>query len=200
MQTLRVRSGPFVQTIRQTCPSCGGHGKIVKHLCPKCKGKGVTHQHSDFSVDIPAGAPERYLIRLPYKGHQMPGVRSGDVVVRLTTKPHPVFRRQGRDLHARIDVSLKEALLGFSRTLTHLDGRQLVIERDGSEVTTPDTVITLRCEGMPSFAGGWSAENEAQGIPRPEPGCGDLYVTFRIRMPKNLTPQDKERVNELLAG
>jgi DnaJ-class molecular chaperone len=50
-------------------------------------------------------------------------VRAGEVVFTLETLPHAVFERVGNDLKTTVKISLKQALLGFRKTLTHLDNR-----------------------------------------------------------------------------
>lgn len=42
-------------------------------------------------------------------------------------QPHSVFKRVGNDLYTSIDITLQEALLGFERPITHLDGRQVIV-------------------------------------------------------------------------
>ena len=56
-------------------------------------------------------------IRFKGKSEQSPGQVPGDVVMTLKTKKHPVFRREGNDLHMVLKISLREALLGFSKTV-----------------------------------------------------------------------------------
>jgi len=69
-------------------------------------------------------------------GNQLPHHRSGDVVVELNVKRHPVFERIGDHLYMTIRLSLKEALLGFKKTYLFLDGKQLIIE--SNDVTQPN--------------------------------------------------------------
>lgn len=56
-------------------------------------------------------------------------MRAGDVYITVQEVPHAVFERKGNDLKTVINISLEEALLGFQRTLTHLDGHQVLIDR-----------------------------------------------------------------------
>jgi DnaJ-class molecular chaperone len=52
------------------------------------------------------------------------GVTPGNVVFKLREQPnHPRFRREGNDLHHTMHITLKEALLGFRKSVLHLDGR-----------------------------------------------------------------------------
>jgi DnaJ-class molecular chaperone len=66
-------------------------------------------------------------------------LRPGNVIAVLKTASHPRYRRDGDDLHATIDVTLKEALLGFKKLLPQLDGVNLEISR--SDVTSPSMFL-----------------------------------------------------------
>ncbi len=56
----------------------------------------------------------------------MQGVTPGNVVFKLRERQgHPRFRREGNDLHHTMHISLKEALLGFRKSILHLDGREV---------------------------------------------------------------------------
>ena len=44
----------------------------------------------------------------------------------MKQKKHSVFRREGNNLHVEIEISLKEALLGFSKILDHLDDHEVI--------------------------------------------------------------------------
>lgn len=88
---------------------------------------------------------------------------------------HPVFRRERNDLHTVLEISLKEALLGFDREITHLDDRIINVKRD--TVTQPGDIIKINDEGMPIHQ---SSEK------------GDLYVRIDIKFPQILTEKQIE--------
>lgn len=82
-------------------------------------------------------------------------------------KPHAVFTRRQDDLEVTLEISLLEALVGFSRELPHLDGRMVRLERD--QVVQPNLVWRIPSEGMPK---------------RHKPSQrGDLLVQFLIQYP-----------------
>lgn len=66
-----------------------------------------------------------------------PDTVTGDIVFVLQQKEHPKFKRKGDDLFVEHSLSLSEALCGFQFTLTHLDGRQLLIKSQPGEVIKP---------------------------------------------------------------
>ena len=55
----------------------------------------------------------------------------------------------GNDLHHTMHITLKEALLGFSKTVMQLDQSEVVVER--TEITKPFEVLTMKGDGMPHF-------------------------------------------------
>ena len=71
----------------------------------------------------------------------------------LKAEKHPRFTRRGNDLHHTMHISLKDALLGFRKTIQHLDsdGREVVVERKKGSVTKPFEVMKLKGEGMPHY-------------------------------------------------
>lgn len=61
--------------------------------------------------------------------------------------PHAFFTRNGNDLHCKVDITLKEALLGFKKKVKHLDNHFVRIDREG--ITKPGEVQVIKGEGMP---------------------------------------------------
>lgn len=107
---------------------------------------------------------------------QRPRQIPGNVVLTLRQKRHALFKREGATtLKLDLAISLKEALLGFSKTITHLDGRTVTIASPPGGVTRPGEVLTLKGEGMPRH-------NFASEF-------GDLKVTVSVEFPKQLTEQ-----------
>jgi len=102
-------------------------------------------------------------------GEQQPKKIPGDIVLKIKEKEHKVFKRVGVDLHTEIEISLREALLGFEFTLTHLDGHKVMVGFNG--VMQPFGVLKISEEGMPH-----------RGDPTQR---GDLFVKCRIAMPKD---------------
>ena len=104
-------------------------------------------------------------------------MRAGEVIFQLETLPHPVFERSGNDLKTTVKISLKQALLGFRKTLTHLDNREIVLDRTG-KITKPGEVEKVIREGMPVYE---AASDK-----------GDLIVTYQVELPQTLTHEQRE--------
>jgi DnaJ-class molecular chaperone len=90
--------------------------------------------------------------------------------------PHPLFERKTNDLKIQMHITLREALLGFVKTITHLDGHEVVVNRQ-SIVTKPGLMVRLKGEGMPVYG--------AYG------DFGDMLVTCIVNLPEELTEEQK---------
>merc|ERR1711879_829852 len=93
----------------------------------------------------------------------------GDVVLKLKERKHQWFKRVGVDLHTEVQISLREALLGWERSVKQLDGRQITFGHNG--VTTPFALMKIEDEGMPH-----------RGDPT---NRGSLIVKCVIKMPED---------------
>lgn len=115
-------------------------------------------------------------IVLEGEADQVPDHTPGDIVFELVETPHKIFRRLGADLTADLDITLAEALCGFSRVvIKHLDGRGLHINHPHERILRPGHVIKIAGEGMPM------KKSELKG---------DLYLTTRVKFPEDGWPQD----------
>eukprot|EP00164_Ancoracysta_twista_P012544 GFYU01019726.1.p1 GENE.GFYU01019726.1~~GFYU01019726.1.p1 ORF type:complete len:355 (+),score=103.93 GFYU01019726.1:38-1102(+) len=133
------------------CPTCKGsgyHPNSKQHKCPQCNGRQTIRTKARLPVDIPAGVAHGHEIHYESYGHQSPGTIPGDIVVNITTKAHPKFRRVGADLEVPLKLSKDEAEHGFYKRIKTLDGRELEIER--TNATKSGDVITFENEGLPA--------------------------------------------------
>jgi DnaJ family protein B protein 4 len=96
-------------------------------------------------------------------------------------KAHPLFIRDGDDIILNIDLNLKEALTGWKRTVTTIDGKNLVIEKAGP--TQPGSSDTYPDLGMPTKKPGQR---------------GNFIVKYKVKFPTSLTPEQKRKLKEIL--
>jgi len=102
----------------------------------------------------------------------MPNYKAGNLILHLVTRPHESFeRRNVVDLHSNITISLLEALTGFSREVSHIDGRKVKLER--SDVTQPGQTLSLPGQGLPYVDAPASR--------------GTWYITVEVEFPDVLT-------------
>eukprot|EP01100_Stratorugosa_tubuloviscum_P009217 TRINITY_DN3849_c0_g1_i1.p1 TRINITY_DN3849_c0_g1~~TRINITY_DN3849_c0_g1_i1.p1 ORF type:complete len:372 (-),score=134.38 TRINITY_DN3849_c0_g1_i1:124-1239(-) len=183
IQVVTQQLGPgFVQQFQTTCQKCGGKGKTIKSTCKHCKGKKTEIGSEPILIDIERGVPNDHTISFDQQADETPDTQPGNLNFVVKTLKHKLFERVGNDLRMELTISLKEALVGFSRTLKHLDGHTVVIERN--EVTAPGFVLQIDNEGMPfhNFASQF----------------GQLFVKFSIAFPTKITNEQKKVFEKIL--
>ena len=174
---VRVSQGFF--SIQQTCSQCRGTGKIIPEPCATCSGAGRVKKHKTLSVKIPAGVDQDDRIRLTGEGEAgVNGGPSGDLYVVVNLKPHPVFQRDGADLHCEMPISFTTAALGGEIEIPTLDGHAKI--KIPTETQTGQ-VFRLKNKGI-----------------RPVRGSviGDLYCHVALETPVKLTSRQKELLRE----
>ena len=97
----------------RVCPTCGGTGQVIPEPCPECAGDGRVRARRTIPVKMPAGVEDGMRIRLTGQGEVGPGGGpAGDLYVEIHERPHPVFTRDGEDLHCRVTLPMTAAALG----------------------------------------------------------------------------------------
>ncbi|CCW70919.1 unnamed protein product [Phytomonas sp. Hart1] len=178
----RVQFAPgFIQQMQHACPRCEGKGKRITARCTACDGRRVVESDVAIAVSVEAGAPEGLELVYELEADQEPGRVPGDVVVTIVTAEHPLFERRGNDLHAKITLSLREALLGFERVLQHLDQHEVLLKETG--IVEHGRRFVIKGEGMPRHH-----------VPSER---GDLYVTYLVSLPEHLTHAQREALKLL---
>lgn len=130
----------------QTCPDCGGSGKIIKYKCSNCAGTGFVKSKKKIQVAVPAGIDNGQSIRIREKGE--PGINGGgrgDLLVTVLVDRHPVFQRQEYDIYSSEPISFTQAALGGRITITTIDGP---FEIDIKPGTQTDTRLSLRARAF----------------------------------------------------
>ncbi|CAN5296840.1 molecular chaperone DnaJ [soil metagenome] len=162
------------------CPRCSGLGSIIEHPCGECGGDGRVRARRTLTVKVPAGIESGMRIRLTGEGEVGPGGGpAGDLYVEVIERPHPVFTRDGDDLHCTLTLPMTAAALGTVLPLTTLDGDESL---DIAPGTQPEEVITLRARGVPHLRG---------------TGRGDLHVHLRVETPTKLSSDQEELLRDL---
>ncbi|MEY8841264.1 DnaJ C-terminal domain-containing protein [Cribrihabitans sp. XS_ASV171] len=109
--------------------------------------KPITMPSGDkLEVRIPAGIADGQTVRLRGKGDPgFGGGAPGDALVTISVAAHPVFRREGDDIHVRLPVSLDEAVLGGKVPAPTIDGRVSVTIPPG---TSSGRTLRLKGKGV----------------------------------------------------
>ncbi len=161
-----IQMGPMIQQVQSTCGNCRGSGKIANpNSCSDCKGEG--YKLRDVSVNVPLknGLSNGQQIHLQHMGHNLKDGKT-DLIVVIQEKEHKLFRREGNNLVVDIELKLFQALFGFDKLLTHLDGKKLHLSHTG--VTNYGTKRKISGEGMSDLR---TKEK------------GDLIINFTFKLP-----------------
>ena len=160
--------------LSRPCPRCYGRGQIIENPCERCRGSGQVRGKRTYSVSIPAGIENGQSIRLKGEGQSgFAGGPSGDMIVAVQIQPHRFFKRKGNDIACEVTLNLAQAVLGSTLKVKTVDGKMVRLKippgtQDGS---------TFRLAGL-GFG-----ENGHRG---------DQYVTVHVKIPQNLTEEEKE--------
>jgi DnaJ family protein A protein 2 len=185
--TFRQLGPGMVQQIQSRCPECGGKGEMIneKDRCKKCRGNKVVEERKILEIFVDKGMKHKQKIVFSGEGDQEPDVLPGDVVIILNQKEHSVFKRDDDcNLFMEKELSLYEALCGFSFTIKHLDGRTLVVRSNPGDVIKPGDVKEILGEGMP--------------IHKRPFDKGVLIIKFSVKFPDAIEPSHIPLLGQVL--
>ena len=132
-------------------------------------------------ITIPAGVANGQVIKLKgYGGEGINGGPAGDLYITFVIPDDSVFKRLGDDLYVDVTVDLYTALLGGDQLVDTLDGQ---VKLKVKPETQNGTKVRLKGKGFPVY------KKEGQ--------FGDLIVTYSVKLPTNLTEQQKEMFRKI---
>ncbi|MEO8253255.1 MAG: DnaJ C-terminal domain-containing protein, partial [Flavobacterium sp.] len=137
--------------------------------------------NKNIRITIPAGVENGQIIKI--SGHGTPGANggpNGDLYITFTILDNPDFKRDGSNLYTTIDLELYTAVLGGEILANTFDGK---VKLKVPPETQTGTKVKLKGKGFPIY--------------KSEGGFGDLYITYVIKMPVDLTEKEKELFTEL---
>ena len=152
--------------------------KVKRKTYDESTGKRSV-QDKIVEMDIKPGMKAGSKFKFKGMGDQEEG-GSQDLHFIIEEKPHPTLKRDGDDIRTMVELSLKEALTGWRRTVTTIDGRQLPVSGGGP--TPPGHEERFPHLGMPLS----KKPNER----------GDFIVEVKVNFPKFLTPAQKAKLKD----
>ena len=182
--TVRIQrgGGGFSFSTTTSCPKCRGTGKIIHQPCKTCGGAGSVRRQKKLAVTIPAGIDNGQAVSLRGQGGAgRNGGPAGDLLIGVTVKPHPIFRREGTAVYMDQPVSFVQAALGAELEIPTIDGN---VKYEMPEGTQSGTTFRLRGKGIPSLGGR---------------GRGDQYVTVKVKVPTGLNKEQKDALRAFAA-
>jgi len=172
------RMGMFTQMTTRQCEVCNGQGRALqgKTTCGNCKGKAHINQEHRLEIKAPKGVQTGHHIRVPRLGEQSMerDDLSGDLIIEVIIQAHPLFRRDGNDLHAEIPITFAQCITGMKISIPHFE-RELEIQTLDFGVIQPNRRYLIPRHGMPG---------------------GNLLLQFNIEYPKNKI-ENKSALEEL---
>lgn len=129
-------------------------------------------------LKIRAGIRDGQILKIP--GKTINNNEIEDLLIKIKITPHKKVTRKGNDLYVEVPVDLYKAILGGTSKLQTFGG---TISFNIPPETQPGKILKLKGQGMPDY-------NNPQIR-------GDLYVTLQVKLPKNLSPREKELFTEL---
>jgi curved DNA-binding protein len=143
----------------------------------------LTVGDKNIRITIPAGIEDGQTIRI--KGYGGPGINGGpggDLYITFHLTNNTGFRRKGTDLYKTVDLPLTTAILGGELTVDTFDGKAKLKVKP---LTRNNTRVKLKGKGFPVY------KKDGQ--------FGDLYVTYQIATPTELTAEQKKLFESLRA-
>jgi len=141
----------------------------------------LTVNGKNVRITIPAGVENGQVIKLKgYGGAGINGGPNGDLYITFIIADDLKFKRQGNDLYANVDLDLYTAVLGGEITVDTLNGK---LKLKVAAETQNGTKTRVKGKGFPVY--------------KKDGEFGDLYITYSVKIPQNLTDKEKELFREL---
>lgn len=132
-------------------------------------------------ITVPAGIENGQTIKIPgHGGKGINGGPDGDLYITFSIANHPGFKRLGNDLFTSVELDLYKAILGGEITIDTLDGK---VKLRVKPETQNGSKVKLKDKGFPVY------KHDGQ--------FGDLYVTYSIKIPTNLTEKQKSLFRQI---
>ena len=174
-----VKSARGHMVFSKPCAQCGGSGRQRQIHCRTCGGGQIEVRTEALTIQIPPGLADGARIRIPGKGHVgRNGGDTGDLFIMVKVQPHPLFSREGDDLHVSVPIAIHEAALGAKIEVPSLEG-------------------PARLRVPPGTQSGQRFRLRERGVVSPRDGRrGDLVVEVTLVLPRMLDERSKELLRE----
>ncbi len=162
--------------ISTTCPHCHGVGTLVAEPCEKCRGEGRYWKKKKIRVKIPPGVEDGTILRIAGEGEAgLYGGPPGDLYLKIRTRPHEYFRREGKDLHLDLIIGVVDAILGTETEVPLISGEKVKVTIPKG--TQPGDTLLVKGKGLPDPKGG---------------PPGDLIIHLNVKLPTRVNREQEE--------
>ncbi|CAH8282371.1 curved DNA-binding protein [Mariniflexile fucanivorans] len=141
----------------------------------------LTVNNKNIRITIPAGIENGQTIKI--KGHGGAGVNggpNGDLFIQFSVVNNTKFKRDKDNLYVTVDLDLYKAMLGGELMVDTFKGK---VKLNIKPETENGTQVKLKGKGFPKY--------------KKEDQFGDLYITYQIKIPTNLSEKEKTLIEEL---
>jgi curved DNA-binding protein len=141
----------------------------------------LTVNGKNIRLTIPGGVENGQTIKIP--SHGSPGVNGGphgDLYITFSITNTTKFKREGNNLYTDVDLDLYTAVLGGDIIVDTFDGQ---VKLNVKPETQSGTKVKLKGKGFPIY--------------KREGEFGDLFITWHLKIPTNLSTKEKELFGEL---
>lgn len=171
---------PLALTLEELFRGTHKKMKIKRKTFDENTGKRTT-QDKILEMDIKKGLKKGSKIKFKGVGDQEEGGQQ-DLHFVVEEKPHLLYTRDNEHLIHQVELDLKEALTGWKRTVTTIDGKSIIIEKAGP--TQPGSSDTYPGLGMP--------------LSKKPDQRGDFIVKYNVKFPLTLTAEQKNNLRSIL--
>jgi molecular chaperone DnaJ len=174
-----VQNTPFGQIRQESlCPDCQGSGKRVSNACGVCSGNGTVTKEQVVDVEVPVGVSAGMVLTMPSFGNHVRDGVPGDLQIVIDEIREFYFKREHNNILIEKEISVIDAIIG-----SHI------------RVKTPhgDVPITIQ----PGTEHGSTLRVRGKGIPDINLGLGDLIVKISLKIPKNISLDEKYVLEKL---
>ena len=148
----------------------------------KSQKQTISINGKNIRLTIPAGVKNGQVIKIKNHGEKVgEGGINGDLYIKFNIINNTPFKRDENDLYVTIELDLYKAILGGDLIINTIDGKKLKLKVQPE--TQNETKVKLKGKGVPIY----KKENQN----------GDLFITYKIKIPSNLSAREKELFTEL---
>ncbi|MFQ5629124.1 MAG: DnaJ C-terminal domain-containing protein [bacterium] len=175
----RIELNIPTETKCSACNGTGHQGGAHSQFCLKCKGAGRVEDIQKIAAKIPAGIDDGATLRLKGKGNAGPtGGAAGDLYVTVQVQDDPNFKRKDADVYVEKTINLAQAVLGTQVRIQTPYSKNIDLRIPAG--TQPGHQFRLSGIGIHTTK-----------------KTGDMFVTIKVEIPKNLTAKQRELVEKL---
>jgi len=173
--------------VNRPCDACGGAGEVIKEHCRDCRGGGRVETMQTIQVKVPPGVEDGSRLRLSREGEAgIAGGGPGDLYVVISVRRHPLFERDGTDLHCEIPVPFVTAALGGEIEIPTVEGKVTTTIPEG---TQSGKVLRLRGKGLPPLEPRLPLEQLKKMR-------GNFYARIFVEVPTKLNERQRELLEQ----